>query len=356
MATKKKSTVIKKPEPPKCAQCTKPITTSTAYKSYGLFAIGDRLPICKDCVLDIYEQYWEKHKDSKLAVFFTCRKIDVPFVTGIYEMALTTMENLKNKNQANREFVMSPAFAFYMSRVFTTPAIKYGNPKVFDDGEQFVDGKGQILSMEDSKNPYDATKNDKDFLVKMIKKWGQQRDCHVTEYMFLEKEYEMMVKSYGEPKDYSTEMFFKDIAIINLDVKKCREDGRPYNTLIDLRNKLIKSANIDPIDPNSAERTPPIGLVTKMIENNKPIILKDDRYKDVDGLGELRMQVVGQLAKMMGKNNNVTKAYEEYLNKHSVDLEQIQKDIADSVPDESVIDDFDEDIDIDYDDDEDGKE
>jgi hypothetical protein len=149
----------------------------------------------------------------------------------------------------------------------------------------------------------------------------------VEDYMYLESQYDEMVESYGEPKDYSSKMYFKDIAMTALDIKKMRESGGSIEKLIKMRNKLIDDAKITPIDPNSKDKTPPLGVVTKMIENNKPITTQSSKYKDVDKFNELSLQIAGQLAKMEGKKNNITKAYDEWLNKNAVDFEKIQKEI-----------------------------
>jgi len=311
-----------------CSMCDKKtINQRNAYVSYSFFAIDGRMPICKSCAIDIYLNYYNKYKDERLGIFYACRKMDIPFVEGIYGIAVSQRETIKEKNLDDKDYETEPLFRYYMSRVYSSTGAQYGNPKTFDDGSQFTDINGKVLDKDDiGKNEIEINETK---LKDLVKKWGSNNSMRVEDYMFLESQYDEMVKSYGEPKDYSSKMYFKDIAMTSLDVKKARESGASIEKLIKLRNKLIEDANITPIDPNSRDKTPPIGLVTKMIENEKPITSQGKRYKDVDKFGELSVQIAGQLAKMEGKTNVLTREYDEWLKKHEIDFDKIQKEIDD---------------------------
>lgn len=301
------------------------ITKTNAYVSYSFFAIDGRMPICKSCATDIFLKYWNQLKDERLAIFYTCRKLDIPYIEDIYQSAISTRETYKNNNLDKKDYKPSPLFVYYMSRIYTSSAAPYGSPKVFDDGSQFTDINGKILDKDDlDKNEIEINETK---IKELVKKWGSNNTLRVEDYMYLESQYDEMVNSYGEPKDYSAKMYFKDIAQTSLQIKKKRESGHDIDKLIKLRNQLIDGANISPIDPNSAEKTPPIGIVTKMIENTEPIITQDKKYKDIDKFSDLSVQITGQLAKMLGKKGKVVEEYDEYLNEYALDLDKIREDI-----------------------------
>ncbi len=46
------------------------------------------IPICKRCLFEMAENYYEKYKDMKIAVYYMCRKIDIAFNSNIFEGAL----------------------------------------------------------------------------------------------------------------------------------------------------------------------------------------------------------------------------------------------------------------------------
>lgn len=58
-------------------------TEVSIYKGIG------RIPICKKCLFEMAQNYYDKYKDMKLVIYYMCRKIDVPFNSNIYEGALT---------------------------------------------------------------------------------------------------------------------------------------------------------------------------------------------------------------------------------------------------------------------------
>ena len=59
------------------------------HKHYG------KICYCKECVKAIYSDYLEKYKDMNLAVYYTCRKIDVAYIHANY---LGAVENVNNDN------------------------------------------------------------------------------------------------------------------------------------------------------------------------------------------------------------------------------------------------------------------
>jgi len=323
-----------------CTMCNGlKINNVNAYKSHSYFAINGRLPICKTCAGNIYDEYMKKYKATKTALYYTCRKLDVPFVTEFFDMAVK--QRIKVLDEAtNKDTDTNNVFSYYMARIFTSTASRFGNPKTFDDGEQNV-GVLDLISEKDFVDEDDE--NTKDFYVAMKHKWGSGK-LSKSDYIFLENEYAQMVASYGEPRDYSSKKFFEDIAHLGLTIKNKRENGEDYAKDIQQRNKSIEDAKIAPIDPNQVERTPPLGLIVKFIESNKPITLTDEKYADPDKLNELRVQIVGQLALMNGKDNKTTDEYKKYLNKYALDFESISKDFEDvSEPIDSEFNDLSED-------------
>jgi len=324
MARKKKKEV----EKVLCSVCNKTsINRNNAYVSYSFFAIDGRMPICKECAVGIYQQYLGKLKDERLAMFYACRKMDIPFIEGVFQTAISTRQTYIDNNLENKDYKPNPLFIYYMSRIYSSVGRQYGEPKTFDDGSQFTDINGKVLDKEDLKKNEIEINETK--IKELVQKWGHNNSMKVEDYMYLESQYDEMVESYGEPKDYSSKMYFKDIAMTALDIKKMRESGGSIEKLIKMRNKLIEDANITPIDPNSREKTPPIGLVTKMIENSEPIIAQDKKYKDVDKFNELSVQMVGQLAKMLGKQGDVVDEYNKYLKEYELDLDKILEEIED---------------------------
>ena len=45
------------------------------------------IPICKKCLFEMANSYYDKYKDMKLSIYYMCRKIDIAFNSNIFEGA-----------------------------------------------------------------------------------------------------------------------------------------------------------------------------------------------------------------------------------------------------------------------------
>lgn len=80
------------------------------------------IPICKNCIWKMVENYYEVHKDMKLAVYYMCRKIDVAFSSNVFDGALKAGGNVRE------------VFQSYM-RQYNSLGQENGLQLSFDDGE-----------------------------------------------------------------------------------------------------------------------------------------------------------------------------------------------------------------------------
>lgn len=61
-------------------------SSSSVYRN----ALHNKIPICKDCITQIYQNYYAISKNIKWATYSTLRLLDVPFLNTIYEGASTS--------------------------------------------------------------------------------------------------------------------------------------------------------------------------------------------------------------------------------------------------------------------------
>lgn len=75
-------------------RCTKhgkrPISISKFYiaSDVSVFSALGYIPICKDCLYKMAEDYYDRYKNEKVAIYLICRKIDVAFDNNIFESSL----------------------------------------------------------------------------------------------------------------------------------------------------------------------------------------------------------------------------------------------------------------------------
>ena len=52
------------------------------YKYWG------NIPICKDCMLEMYNEFYQENPDHRIAVIKLCIAMDIPFADNIFNMAM----------------------------------------------------------------------------------------------------------------------------------------------------------------------------------------------------------------------------------------------------------------------------
>jgi hypothetical protein len=117
----------------------------------------EKLPVCKHCADRQYQKYYSKYEDSKLAIFYTCRKFDIYYDTSVYDGAL-------NHSAAQGWSV----FPSYMKQLNSFgKANSYGS--CFDESSEFLDrvfiksAESEVkkkVKEDEVKNPNEQNKSD----------------------------------------------------------------------------------------------------------------------------------------------------------------------------------------------------
>ena len=115
-----------------CTRCGKVAPTDTLFYAsrspkYEYFG---RIPICKDCVTDIYTEIFEKTQDRKTSIINFCAALDVPFAEKTFEQASSRF--LKEYGDGSAEHFL---VKMYMSLINSAAGKMFGNS--FLDSENF---------------------------------------------------------------------------------------------------------------------------------------------------------------------------------------------------------------------------
>ena len=124
VATKKTNTLdeLVKKQKLTCSCCGKEKRESEFYmsKAYIYKHIG-RLPICKLCLGDVYDRYYNKYEDEKTALYYMCRATSICFnlscfmgamqeiaggkkKSNVWQIYMTKLNSIGNKNGAGDDF------------------------------------------------------------------------------------------------------------------------------------------------------------------------------------------------------------------------------------------------------------
>ena len=254
-----------------CLCCGEEKNITDFYKSNSpMFKLNGRLPICKQCMLEVYEENFQFYKDEEKALYKTLFSLDIYFDLKTSKRAIVDTYGTDKS-----------ILKYYMSQI----GLKGGNltaknspfKNIFDVVEEKeIDFELENLVMEDE--PFLITKE-------MIYKWGEGRD--VKDYMFLENEYKTMCSTYGDKNPYSLSSY-EQIALNRLLLKKEWGKDRPDSRTIKDFNSLISSLASDckmkeAQVGNTEDDNARFSKFIERIEFNEPI-LSDARFDDYDNI------------------------------------------------------------------------
>lgn len=280
----------------KCTCCGQELLSTEFYRSQSsMYKATRRLPICKQCVLDIYEDNFQYYKDPEQALYKTLFSLDIYWDVKLSKKCLIdTYDTDKHILKA------------YMSSI----NLKTYKDKTSRDSEAF-----NIWDVD--KEKFDTYKLeemeiDEPILIskEMVLKWGTGRPNE--DYIFLQNEYENMCATYGNKNVYSLSSY-EQIALYRLQLRKEWAKDNPNSKVINDINTSIskiagdckmKEAQVD----NSDEDNMRFSKFIEMIEETEPIP-KDKKFDDYDNIHKVWLEdFVKPFAIAQGLESN-----EEYL-------------------------------------------
>lgn len=133
--TEKVPQIKKEKTPFKCVCCGKEkIQEKDYYKTASILMKNnnERMPVCKQCVVDLYSYLVDKHDDCKIALYFLCRLLDVYFESSLYYSAEQQANN-SDSNIAQIYFQKCNSLPQYFGKTFSesTPLDYEANKNIF---------------------------------------------------------------------------------------------------------------------------------------------------------------------------------------------------------------------------------
>lgn len=304
---------------PFCACCGSTKTKDFYMSKSKLYAATGKLLVCKQCIDNLFNDYFALYGENKKTMYFLCRRLDMPFSIAAFNGA--TNHSIKTGWKI---------WQSYFKEINSLGGTNnYGN--CFDQSDDFLDDENT------ENNNINLAKEDLYISDELVRKWGNlpQQDI-----IFLEEQYREWCTRY----DVSTkamELLVQEICYQQLNIKKNRERGNNVSKELKDLQDLMNSAALKPIQESAAMAADvnTLGTWIKKFENEKPIPKPDPEFQDVDGIKKyIRVWFLGHFCRMLGINNVYAKEYEEELRKYSVEITEedlqnnnINDDIDDNV-------------------------
>lgn len=286
---------------PFCVCCGSTKNSDFYMSKSKLFAATGKLLICKQCIDNLFNDYFALYGENKKAMYFLCRRLDVPFSIAAFNGA--TNHSIKTGWKI---------WQSYFKEINSLGGTNnYGD--CFDQSDDFLDDENT------ENNNINLEKEDLYISDELVRKWGNlpQQDI-----IFLEEQYREWCTRY----DVSTkamELLVQEICYQQLNIKKNRERGNNVSKELKDLQDLMNSAALKPIQESAAMAADvnTLGTWIKKFENEKPIPEPDPEFKDVDSIKKyIRVWFLGHFCRMLGINNEYAKEYDEEMRKYSVEI------------------------------------
>ena len=256
----------------KCNCCGEEKELNEYYKSQSnLYKADGKLPICKDCVMEIYEENLQVYKDEEKALYKTLFNLDIYFDLRLCKRAL--IDTYNTDKHILKSYLSNINLVQYKGKTSKdSPAM----PSLWDIPEE----EFQTYELEkiDIKEPILITKD-------IITRWGEGKSNE--DYMYLEEMYNTMVKTYDTSNPMSVETY-KQIVLNYLDVKKLREAKNPDNKkigeILKINSMLQADCRIKDVQSSNDEDNMYWSKFIDEIEWTEPIPKPEKEFLDVDGI------------------------------------------------------------------------
>jgi hypothetical protein len=281
-----------------------------------------KIPYCKDCVKEMYTKYLKKHGNNiNVAMFYLCRKIDIPYIHSSFVGALDNINNPNAKIYGEEAIVSA-----YMKNFAFSDQNGWGY--TFDDsqGENEIDGmptlsnsiklkRAKIFSKppDVDTEKYDVIELD---MQEMIQKWGVFEE---EDLAFLESEYMDWVEKLDGITDKSIEIMVKEVCKTCNELRRDREDGTDVTKKLATLQGLLKTSGLIE-KQNSVNDFKNVGMPISEIEFRRPIREVDEDFKDVDSMRDIIFGMTGGLCRSLGiEHNFYTEKLDEIYGRYGIE-------------------------------------
>jgi len=289
-----------------CCRCTRDYTRQKGYfyasQSPLWRANNGYLPVCRNCVDEIYLNYRQSLGNEHDALHRLCMKFDIYWSEDVYEYAL----------QINGATTLMSA---YISR----SNLKQYLNKTYDDTlrEEAEERRRIESGMDAPDKPEELVVTQVDINI-----WGPGYTADF--YASLNRRYSLWT---NDAKDLTPaeQSLYRQICLLEELIARGGAKGEPIDKYISKLNDLLGSMGIKPsqqkldVADDDIDNTP-LGVWAYRLENEEPIPEADPELQDVDGVIKyIDTWVRGHLAKMLGKKNAYSKLYDEAIEKMRIE-------------------------------------
>lgn len=282
------------------------VSHSPMYKGLGY------VPICQDCVEELYDKYRIALKDDRAAMRRVCMKLDLYWHDDLFDM----VEKQENVKSVVRTYIGKTNMNRYVDKTFDDTIEEEAADRMAKMQARAI----EIGYVDDSGDQEIIDKHTIEIPAKTIEFWGPGFDPEF--YLELERRY----KEWTDGVDTSTpsvRSLYKQICILEARINKSVAAGDSIKDDMNMLNTVLGNLTLKPSqqkdDDNASLDKIPFGVGIGWCEQHKPISEPAPEFKDVDGIVHyISAWFYGHLAKMAGLKNIKSQIYDEEIDKWTV--------------------------------------
>lgn len=291
-----------------------PVSYAVLHKGLG------HIPVCRQCIENMYDAYLAQCDDPKLVVRQLCRKLDLFWSESVYE---TTAKKASPRSLMTQ----------YMQRLAsTTLAGKSYDDTLKQEGTLWTFAPEDMPARKEEPEPEpEEAEDDVEVPDEIREFWGPGYSG--ATYLALNERYNAFVKTLPDGvdvNDIGTSTIIRQICGLEHDIARSREAGKSSDRSVAALNSLLGSANLKPAQQKEGAdadlASTPLGVWLYKYENQRPLPEVEDDVKHSNKILKYVFTWLGHVCKMLGKKNGFSKMYEEELAKWRIDRPDIEDD------------------------------
>lgn len=276
---------------PRCGNITYNLLKEHVTTISPLYKTIEVLPLCNNCLGELFNQYCELLNDEKAALKLMCMHFDIYYAPSTYAKIKIQSKQSKLIEYIRRCNVLYPNLTFDNNYI----------RELADDNTVEESDSDGVSKRAINLFGYGFEEDEYKFLLTQYNDWTRRYECNTK----------------------ALEELIKMLCLVQLDIHRASQNGEDTAKLLKTFQELLSSANLKPSQTGDDSVTGEysLGQMIDVWEETKPIPQSDDpQFNDRDGIiTYITTWFLGHLARIFGKKNKYTTVYDNEISKYTVD-------------------------------------
>ncbi len=296
-----------------------PVSHSPMYRGSGY------LPMCSDCIDDLYDYYREKLGNDREAMRRMCMKLDLYWNDAIYDM----VERTAGVQSRVRNYIGKTNIVRYIDKTFDDTLLEDAIREKQSASEHILFPTREEQDGDaPADNPEEPTVEQS-----VIDFWGTGYPADM--YIELERHYSDWTggREITEPNARS---LYRQISLLEVLIARDSAQGKAIDKNVNALNSLLGSMNLKPSqkkeDADAELEKMPLGVGIQKWEYSRPLPETPKEKRDIRGtIRNITTWYLGHVCKMVGVKNSYCKMYEDAMDELRVKHPEYDEEDDDTV-------------------------